>query len=353
MDSINKKIVFLIYSLNSGGAERVISILSNFLINKYEITILMYDDSKIFYEIDPRVNIIKIDAKTSNIRVINLFSRLLGFYKKLKESSQDVLISFTTTMNLYSIVLNLFLKKKLIISERNHPLLNLESLFEIEIRNLLYKFSDKIVVQNKSQLKYYNSRVNNKKISIIHNPIVLKKHFNSATNKLSLINIGRLEIQKNHIDLVKIFQKFNENLNLEIYGEGSLEYKLKEKVKEKNLENRILFKGLKKNINKYLEPYSIFVSTSLYEGFPNALIEAMNNKMACIHYNCEGINEIIQDGINGYLVPVGDKNLFLKKLIELTKDVELRIRIGESAYKSIKHLDVEEISKQWVNLIEN
>ncbi|MDC0872935.1 glycosyltransferase, partial [Flavobacteriaceae bacterium] len=122
---------------------------------------------------------------------------------------------------------------------------------------------------------------------------------------------------------------------------------------ENDLNNRIHFLGVKKDIERYLSPYSIFVSTSLIEGFPNALIEAMNHKMVCIHYHCKGLEDIIIDGENGYLIPIGNQELFKTRIEELINDKELRIKIGDNAYRSIKHLGVENISKQWINLIEN
>ena len=256
-------------------------------------------------------------------------------------------------MNIYLIIVNQFLSKKIIISERTDPNYAKNGLIKF-FRDKIYKFSNNfLVVQNKDQEGYFKTKISEDKVILINNPIALKNSFIKITDDLKFLSIGRLEKEKNQIELIQIFKELNFNYTLEILGKGSLETKLKNFVREQELNGKIHFLGVKKDMERYLSPYSIFVSTSLFEGFPNALIEAMNHKMVCVHYHCKGLEDIISDGENGYLIPMGNQQLFKTRIEELKNNKELRIKIGENAHRSIRHLDIDNISKQWINLIEN
>lgn len=255
-------------------------------------------------------------------------------------------------MNIYLIIVNQLLRKKIIVSERIDPHHFKNELIKF-FRDKLYKHTHILVVQNKDQKKYFKDKLSKSRVKIIYNPLVLNIIFDQSNYNLKFLTVGRLEKQKNQVELLQIFKELNFNFTLEILGKGSLETKLKNFVRENDLNNRIHFLGVKKDIERYLSPYSIFVSTSLFEGFPNALIEAMNHKMVCIHYHCKGLDDIITDGQNGYLIPIGNQELFKIRIEELTNDKELRIKIGDNANRSVKHLGVYNISKQWINLIEN
>lgn len=143
-----KKITFIIYSLNAGGAERVICTLANFLAKKHEVEILVYSNSPSFYFTSPRVNIKIIKCKKATKFPLkslrSSFFRIIALKKYFIKSKSDVFISFTTVMNLYSIIANLFSKTKLIISERNDPTHKKIGAFKTLLRKLLYPLSDKL-----------------------------------------------------------------------------------------------------------------------------------------------------------------------------------------------------------------
>ena len=120
------------------------------------------------------------------------------------------------------------------------------------------------------------------------------------------------------------------------------------------MQNRIHLVGLQKDVYKYLKSDWIFASTSNYEGYPNALIEAMNAGLACIHYDCpSGIGEIIDNEVNGYLIPMDESNMFSSKLKELFFEKQKRNLLGINARMSVQKLQVKNIADKWVNLIES
>ena len=96
----------------------------------------------------------------------------------------------------------------------------------------------------------------------------------------------------------------------------------------------------------------MFVLSSDYEGLSNALLEAMMMGLPCISTDCSGSDEVIKDGENGLLIPVGDKEKLVESLAKLIEDDEYRERIGASAKASVEKYKVENIINQWDEVIE-
>ena len=350
------KITFIIYSLEAGGAERVVSLLANFFSKKHDVEILVYSHTPPFYKISPRVSIKTIKYKKAKKfsfkRLSSSFYRIIALNKYFTTSKSDVYISFTTVMNLNSIIANIFLNKKLIISERVDPKAHKLSAKIVYFRNLLYPLADKLVVQNHAQYRYFIKKFKKNKLVIINNPVEKITPNSLGNEKVHVVNIGRLAEQKNHFALIDAFINANLMCNLYILGDGSMKSQLEEYIIKNNMQNRIHLVGLQKDVNKYLKPNWIFASTSNYEGYPNALIEAMNAGLACIHYDCpSGIDEIVENEVNGYLIPMDECGLFSSKLKELFFDKHKRNLFGSNARKSVQKLLINNIAKQWLKII--
>lgn len=343
------KVGFVIFSLKQGGAEKVVTLISNYLVEKnVQVTIFLYEKI-IFYTLNSEVKVIEIKSNNHN-RLSKLIFRLKDLYVKIKKEKINVIISFTTNINFHSILVNFILRKKLIISERIDPGF-LKNKTKKYLRNFLYKYTNYLVVQNNAQYEYYIKNISPKKIQIINNPIILG-HKKYRNNSLKLINIGRLDNQKNHKDLILIYKKLKIKPELLIIGEGINKKILESQIKRLELSESIRLIGTKSKLDLYLNPSNIFVSSSVYEGMPNSLLEAMGSKMACVHYDCpSGLNEIIDSGKNGYLINIGDLNHFAKTLDKLIFEKSLREKIGKNAYESAKAFDINKIGLKWVELI--
>ena len=350
------KITFIIYSLEAGGAERVVSILANFLSKKHDVEIIVFSEAPAFYALSPEVSVKTIHYKKAEKfplkRWRDSYSRISALKKLFIERNSHVIISFTTIMNLYSIIANIFLNRKLIISERVDPKAHKLSPKIRLLRNLLYQLADKLVVQNNAQHDYFIKKVKENKLVIINNPIEKIVPNSSVDDKVHVVNIGRLTEQKNHFALIDAFINANLMCNLYILGDGPLKTHLEEYIIKNNMQNRIHLVGLQKDVYKYLKSDWIFASTSNYEGYPNALIEAMNAGLACIHYDCpSGIGEILDNEVNGYLIPMDEYNMFSSKLKELFFDKQKRNLLGSKARKSVKKLLTKNIAEQWLKII--
>ena len=311
-----RKIAFVIHSLELGGAERVISDLANnFSEENFTVKIILFSNAKKHYDISESIEIISIEklSKKNHYCVFNLaqIRRVFLLRKILIDNEINCVISFTTIVNIYSILSVMNLDINLIISERTDPKIHkLDFLIRI-LRKFMYKFSDFLVVQNKIQLAYFLNYIDRKKVLIIPNPVNSIKESYEFDNSVNLVSVGRLVKSKNHIELIKIFKDSNVNCMLYIIGDGDQRANIENYIENNNLSKKVKLLGVKKNIYEILNPNWIYISASLYEGFPNSLIEAMNAGLNCIVYDCpSGMGEIIDDKLNGYLIPLNNNNIF-------------------------------------------
>jgi GalNAc-alpha-(1->4)-GalNAc-alpha-(1->3)-diNAcBac-PP-undecaprenol alpha-1,4-N-acetyl-D-galactosaminyltransferase len=352
-----KKVAFIIYSLEMGGAERVISELANkFSEKKSKIFIILFSQKKPYFDLNSNITLIHLpvlsDTSSIFIKINNTFKRFYFLRKVILENDITNIISFTTTINIYSLIVSFLTPAKIIISERTDPLAHKIDSILVVLRKLFYRFADKVVIQNKVQYDFYSKYVNSEKLLIIPNP-VKKIVGNIYLNKeVNIISVGRLIKSKNHIELIMCFKDAEINCKLIIIGDGDQKETIVDFLKKNDLQNRVELLGSQKDVYKHLNPNCIFASTSLYEGFPNALIEAMNAGLNCIHYDCpSGINEIIEDDVNGYLIPLNSKEIFTQKLKEVYQNSEKRIVISENAKIRAKDYDAEKISKKWEQIL--
>lgn len=342
--------------MESGGAERVISVLANkFIEKKCDVSIITFSHKNSSFDLNKKINFLRFqfNNKLKQIFIPLFFVRFYHLYRSIEQSKIDTIISFTSTMNLYSIIINFIFRKKLIISERDDPINNKIGFLKSFLRKSIYKRSDYLVVQNKIQFEYFEKMVPKEKLSIIRNPVNLWVN-NKKNNKANVVALGRLTPKKNHKALIRSFIKSKIDSKLIIIGDGIIKNEIEKYALKLDNEKRITFLGYQKNVNKNLFLEDIYISTSTYEGFPNSLLESMSAGLACIHYDCpSGINEIIEDGHNGFLIDMNDEEAFSQKLKLLHENSTLRRKFSKNAQLKVKEYDSGKISKQWLKLIDS
>ena len=283
------KLLFVITSLENGGAERVCASLANYFSAENEVEIL-YFSGEIFYEISPKV---KLNKFSRNSRIPRLAAKLLTIRKHAKDA--DCVISFMDSTNILSIIATAFLGRKLIISEHSaHDFVGLK--WRV-LRRIFYPFASALIVLNKSDFNYY-SFVKNK--AIIYNPSIFKPSFGGQKEKL-IIFVGRLE----HVKGCDIFLRALALLKLDdfkllVLGGGSQKKSLQslsEKLGLKNLE----FLGSVSDIQNYYKKAKIIVSSSRFEGLGNALIESAFFDCIRVATPTAGALELLEDGKNGFI----------------------------------------------------
>lgn len=169
-------------------------------------------------------------------------------------------------------------------------------------------------------------------------------------------NVGRLVEQKGQQLLIEIAQKLKEkglHFKLVIAGVGPLETALKQQVKKQQLEDYILFPGFYSNIRDFLAGIDLFVFPSLWEGFGNALVEAMYEKKPVVAFNRTSNPEIVTTSENGFLVDYPNLDEFAETILRLAKNPQLRHKIGESAHESVRsRFSFDTIIKEWEELLD-
>ena len=161
-------------------------------------------------------------------------------------------------------------------------------------------------------------------------------------NEKIIIFVGRLSIEKGAMYLIKamgIIKEKNPELRLLLVGYGSEEKKLMKLVKDMGLRHNVDFIGMKKNkeVFEYMAASDVFVLPSLYEGFPNALLEAMASGLPIVASKVRGIPEIIEESENGFLVEPKDSNGIAEKILYLFDNSELKKRICLNNKEKVKN----------------
>lgn len=362
-NKMKKKILILIPRLGGGGAERVASIIANYLVEKYEVQITTLVSGKSFYSIRDSVKITsanyKINRNNKLVRRISMgknFLRSIVFVRKtIKEDKPDIVLSFLKEMDTVTFLATRGLRGlKWVCSERNDPTTT------SKLRQLFYKSiyqrSDIMVCQSQAMVEYY---FNVKRKVIIPNPVDFNnypEHVGEHTPP-KIAAVGRLVPQKNFEMLIESFalisNKYPE-VTATIYGEGPERKKLEALVINKKLENRVFLPGATCNVLEEIRDAAIFAFPTNYEGFPNALVEAIAMGIPVVSTDfATGVAKEIVDEDVGIIVPCGDTKAFAEAMDILLANPEKRAYIRNVSRKAVESFAVEKVIEKWNSLFES
>ena len=330
------KLLFVITSLENGGAERVCASLANYFSKENEVEIL-YFSGEIFYEISPKV---KLNKFTRNSRIPRLAAKLLAIRKHAKDA--DCVISFMDSTNILSIIATAFLGRKLIISEHSaHDFVGLK--WRV-LRRIFYPFATALTVLSRSDFNYY-SFVKNK--AIIYNPSIFKPSFGGQKEKL-IIFVGRLEPVKGCDIFLRALALLKlDDFKLLVLGAGSQKKSLQnlsEKLGLKNLE----FLGSVSDIQNYYKKAKIIVSSSRFEGLGNALIESAFFDCIRVATPTVGALELLEDGKNGFISSDFSEQALAKAILKALNADE---SVLENTRAESEKFSLENIAAKWWELI--
>lgn len=355
---MQQKLVFFIASLSSGGAERVVSILSGKMLDYFrEVEIITFMNYPVFYNIDSRVKVLSIEKSTGSKSVLK---NCLYLRKYLSNNEPTVLLSFLAPFNILALLsVPCFRNYPVIVADRNDPRFECRNTIRKILRHILYKYkADRVIVQTVNNQKYYPKRVQ-KKMDVIYNPIsICEDLFGCAINtpkKKQLVNVARLDEQKNQRMLLRSFKRVlykYPDYCLTIYGEGPMREELMDYVKELGLERSVLLPGRESNIIEKMKSAEIFVLSSNYEGMSNSMLEALCIGLPVVSTEVSGAVDLIKSGENGILVPINDEDKLTKALLTVIESKSLRETLSINAIKVSELLKVDTITKKWVNCIE-
>ena len=356
---LKKKYMFVIPTLSNGGAERVVSILASGLATRgYDVSVLKYFTEKNEYEISDKVKIFNLSqgGKEEYSRV-GFIKKIILIRRIIKKENPDIVIPFLFRVAFCVQIASFGFKVDVLQTIRNNPNM-MSNCFMRYLRDYLVYHSKCTFVQNNEQKQYFKKKYH-KKIHILYNPVP-SKYFEYKRQKnrdsFTICASGRLEEQKNFKMLINAFSKSfkNDNVILQIYGKGSLEKSLKNQILTLNMDNQIKLMGRTNNmLEAYLES-DMFVLSSNYEGMPNALIEAMACGLPCVSTDCpSGPSDLIENGINGMLVPVDDIDAMASALYEMYT-YKNKDGLGVRAQNTIKEkCNIDNIINEFVRICDN
>lgn len=354
-----KSIMFITAALTSGGAERVISQLSNYFAEiGIKVNILLLSSSEVDYDLHPEIQIISIDKRMGKLTgLLAMFLRLRLIKEYAKLINPDVVISFLSVINIYSCLALALGKYKLIVSERNNPEIDPSNIVKRKIRNIVYLLANGLVFQTEMAKEYFCHKIQKNAI-VIPNPIksALPEPYEGIREK-RIVAVGRLENQKNYPLLLRTFACLVEDYSgftLDIFGVGSDRDELEKLAAELNLTEQVNFKGVVQNVHELIKNASLYVLTSDYEGMPNALMEAMAIGLPCIASNCPcgGSSVLIDHGKNGLLFSVGDQDELLLNMKKVLGDKALAEILSVNAIKIRETYQLPKIAQQWLSFSE-
>ena len=391
-----KKIIFFIDSLTIGGAERVVSVLSDRLVEQdYDVSIVMLFRREIVYQINPKVHILYADELFVSSFIGKMTQRLFRFWSKIRSrvyvpimrrlGKKEKLPKWNETSfyfySTYAIPYRELLKRnkdctafgflirsnismlmaakgtsvKTVFCERNNPVRPDMPRNIIRIRDRIYHRCASAVFQTEEEMAYY-TRIKGEK-AVIPNP--LKENLPNryiGVRRQEIVNFCRLSQQKNIPLLIDAFEMLSEDYpdyTLRVYGEGPEKDNLKAYVKEKHLEDKAFIEEFASDIHERIKDAAMFVSTSDFEGLSNSMLEAMAIGLPTVCTDCDGggARMMIEDHVNGLLVPKGDKQAVYHAMKEIVEEETLSDRLSENAEKIKIKLSVDNIVKEWIKMI--
>ncbi len=354
MEAINKKILIVLPKLTCGGTERTAAELANYIARKGgKVSVLLMYRREIFYDLHPDVVLIEPDDMQKKVGRLLYIPVLLNFLrKKIKSEKPDIV--FSLGYMAFTLFGSLGLKSNVVISGRSSP--SRVRFPGNALMNMLYHFAhwalrnrvNGIIAQTSSAAEVYSGKYK-VPIEVIPNFLRELTEYDSP-RKNQIVTVGRCSFEKGQHYLIDAFSRIEApDWRLVIVGDGPKRAELENQARNLGISEAVTFAGFQKDVDFFLSESKIFVFTSVIEGFPNALMEAMATPLACVSFNCEaGPSDLIRDGENGFLVDVGNVDALVEKVTSLIENENLRNSITRNASSAKKDYALTEIANRYL-----
>jgi GalNAc-alpha-(1->4)-GalNAc-alpha-(1->3)-diNAcBac-PP-undecaprenol alpha-1,4-N-acetyl-D-galactosaminyltransferase len=380
------RITFVISSLRGGGAERVVSHMANYWASLgWPTTILTvsHGDEPPYFHLHSRVN--HVDMRFSrvanhpvpNARALQALKQVFDecsaperriFLTELNlvvclrhaivDTRPDAVISFINLTNIRVLLATQGLSIPVIVSERNDPYRDLIGEGMSRLRRRLYPRATYLVAQTEEAAGYFDA-VSPERRTAIPNPVLPAatdgNGRNSGNSGRTLLGMGRLSEEKGFLYLLRAFGRVAEkhpDWSLQIWGEGPQRPHLERLAGRLNLAERIRLPGFTRQPFDALKRADLFALSSLFEGFPNVLCEAMAHGLPVVSFNCSsGIREIIRNGVDGVIVPAADMEALALALDQLMESEQERNRLASKAGEIAERFSIEKTMTMWDQLL--
>jgi len=353
--------------LTGGGAARVAAILGNAWVAKgLDVFLVTSDDGSCApaYWVHEQAKVFHLGLRRDSYSplqaVANNTSRIIRLRTALRRLKPDVIISFLDTLNVIVLLATRGLGIPVIVSERTDPAgRNLGRAWEL-LRRLTYRWADAVVCQGERPLRYFGRRTR-RRGRIIPNPVALpaaaaglRAGVSCPGQVRTLVAMGSLRPEKGFDVLLNAFSQVvprHREWRLVIWGEGPLRSELESQASQLGIADHITFPGVTREPFARLAEANLFVLSSLVEGFPNVLTEAMSVGLPVIATDVGAVPEIVRDGIDGVLAPPGQEEALAVAMDRLMGNREARSCLAARAPDVLERFSLKKVVGMWEELI--
>jgi GalNAc-alpha-(1->4)-GalNAc-alpha-(1->3)-diNAcBac-PP-undecaprenol alpha-1,4-N-acetyl-D-galactosaminyltransferase len=352
-----RTVLLVIGALRGGGAERQISDMANYWGGMgWNVTLATWSGAEVadFYPLDSRISRISLATRASDAanraRVRVNLGRVAHLRRLMKSARPQVALSFMPESNLLTILAGIGLGVRIVVSERVQPALHasLPPAWRI-LRRLLYRWADVVVAQTQEAAQWLERNCG-ATVTVIPNALRRLPEPSGERQPL-VIAVGRLTHQKGFDVLLRAFARIAPTIGgwrLAIVGEGEERESLIRLRGELHLDGYVDFVGQTSEVVPWMARAGLIVQPSRFEGFPNVVLEGMGLGAAVISADCpSGPSDIIEEGVNGRLVPVEDVQRLAEVMADLISKPEERARLGRAAYGVRERYRQDVVMRRW------
>ena len=355
-------LIFFLSEFPYGGAGNSITRLCTNLDKRiYNITLISIGKNS-YKKIISQKNIKFLELKHSRL-IFSIFDLYKNVKKIINEKQKNIFISNIHYNNVISLLLFRKLKNlKIIIVERT-PIEDLDINFNLKefIKNKIIKFLIKkyyifsdIIIANSLGIKKGLNKIINKKIKVIYPPSINKINLKTKRKKgvRYISSISRLTYEKNIICAINAFKKLKSlKVVFNIFGDGPEKNKIINQIKKNKLEKIVFLKGHTDNPDKILKCSDLYISSSIFEGCGNSIIEAINNSNIILCSNCPGGNsEIILNGKGGVFFKNNNSNDLANKIKLIVNNPKKYFKKTHLAKKALQRFKLKNNIKNYNNI---
>lgn len=350
----------------AGGIFRIVSDKMNYLAENIEgqLFLAYYGNGqeKPIYPLHPNILLVPIDIDWKvgfGKKILRILKNICVIRHVLKKNKIDILINANAPLLIWILPFICRRIKKVhefhfsyggqqILDEEIFKSRAKKHLIQYLRKYCLTKF-DKVVALTESDKEMWGLQ----NMLVIPNFSNIQQHGESSRENKVVISAGRLEYVKGYDRLISawaLVAKKHPDWQLEIWGEGSLRNQLQRQIETLHLSSVVHLKGISHNIGEIYVRSSFFVMSSLYEGFPLVLIEAMNCGLPCVSFDITGANSIIDNGKNGFLVPDNNTDALANACMRLMENKTLLENMSNQAYISSARFSKPKVMQKWLDL---
>lgn len=344
------RVALVITAMGCGGAERQLAHLAAFLGQRgHRVRVYVLHGGEVFYPLPPQVEVIPFSGAGAT-SLGRGWRRWRWLRRGLAAWRAEVVVSFIDVAN----VLALLAAPRhlpVVVSERTDPRWHRPPAAFRVLRRALYRAAVRVVVQSEELRQWACRHAARERVVVLPNPVFPVTPAPPAGRSPQLVAAGRLSPEKGFGFLLAAFAGLAARFpqwQLVIYGEGEERAELEAQVRSLGLDGRVLLPGVVGDPAAQLRQGDIFVLPSRYEGFPNALAEAMAAGVAVVAFDCpSGPRQLIRHGVDGLLVPPGEAAALAAALARLMTDPEERQRLAARAPEVVRRFPADEILVAW------